>query len=318
VNLNQLDVCSTEGNIDMTLNLKSSRNGKAVYSRSCNLLFLPLVLSLCLLPINSHSSPDTGKQAEPEISSALDSISLLDFANAASKLDTILKSSGAGTPEWEKASLSKAVCLHCQQPDRESDKAEAARLYDQIIEKKSGSISYQLALLFRGNLADRVDYLGDKPDPEKALKCYDTLLSGFPNSSLAPYAVLYRAEAKCFTDPKKDCAAAIAELESWLKQHPDNSLASLQWYFIADIRYYPLGDCKGATTAMLQSEKAGLPPAILRDEFWWKLANLAAMGGDKVLAETYLNKILNLEFSRLKTASKNMLAEMKADNGGAR
>ncbi len=239
------------------------------------------------------------------------SLSLMDFSAASRDFSEEMRKAKTGSPEWETAALGYAVCLHRRQPDRESDKTEAARLYKQIIAGKSGSMNYQLALLFSGELAARSDYFGDKPEQEKAIELYDTLIDNFPKSPLAPYAALYRAQTKAFLKSAAKSREAVDELQAWLKVNPNNPLASVHWLFISDVLYYPLEDFGASAGALLEGEAAGLPPGIQKDEYWWRIANIALKGNDKGIAEKYFSKLSELEYSKFKTPAKDKLDSIR-------
>jgi hypothetical protein len=171
-------------------------------------------------------------------------------------------------------------------------------------------VRYQLALLLRGQLADRVDYFGDEPRPDEAVDWYSRLLTEHPDSPLAPYAALYRAQSKGFGADSGKASAAVQELQSWIGTHPDNPLLALQWMLIADVQYYPLKNYAAAAAAMVAAEKAGLPESVLQDQCWWKTANFALLANDRALAEAYLKKLVLLETSAFKAVARDKLAEL--------
>ncbi len=245
------------------------------------------------------------------LEAGMTAVRMLDFSGGAEQFKASLKVLEVGTPEWEKAMLGYAVCLHRRQPDTKSDKLSAGECYEQIIERRSGSVYWQLALLFCGRLADRVDYLGDEPRREQAVEYYARLLSSSPDSALAPYAALYRAHSRAFSMKVEDARQAVVELEEWVGGHADNALASVQWLLIADLSYYPLKSYGAAARAMVAAEKAGLPSSVLPDEFWWKAANFALLAEDTDLAREYLEKIIRLGASGFIAPARDKLEQMK-------
>jgi tetratricopeptide (TPR) repeat protein len=266
------------------------------------------VLLLALnMPLLLHASDNSSSGTEK----GLQSLSLMDFSTASRDFSEEMRKAKPGSPEWETAALGYAVCLHRRQPDRESDKSEAARLYKQIIAGKSGSMNYQLALLFSGDLAARSDYFGDRPEQEKAIERYNTLIENFPKSPLVPYAVLYRAQTKVFLKSQERSREAVDELQAWLKVNPNNPIASVHWLFISDVLYHPLEDFIASAGALLEGEAAGLPPGIQKDEYWWRIANIALKGNDKGIAERYFSKLSELEYSKFKTPAKDKLDSIR-------
>lgn len=256
------------------------------------------------------SGPPMVTAAESPLDAGMTTMLMLDFSGAAAKFKEAIAGAGPGTEAWEKAVLGYAVCLHHRQPGTKADKQLAAEYYEKIIERGSGSIQYQLALLFMGKLEDRVDYFGDEPQPVKAAEYYSHLLSDHPDSELATYSALYRAQSLAFSmDPDKS-RRAVEDLKAWLDRHPANPLAAVQWMLVADISYYPLQDYASAAQAMIMAENAGLPGSVLLDEFWWKTANFAWLAGDEELAREYLNKITRLDASGFIAPARDKLEQM--------
>lgn len=249
------------------------------------------------------------------LAAGMTAVRMLDFSGGAEQFKASLAALEAGTPEWERAMLGYAVCLHRRQPDMKADKEKAGASYDNVIARNSGSVYYQMALLFRGQLAERVDYFGDKGEPDLAVGYYGRLLDESPDSALAPYAALYRAQAQAFTMDAAQAQTAVDQLRAWIGKHPANPLCALQWMLIADINYHPLGDYEAAVRALVAGEAAGLPSSVLVDQYWWKTANLARLAGDKPLARHCLGKILELETSAFKAVACDLLAEMGGAGG---
>mgnify|MGYP006299748217 CR=1 FL=1 len=238
-----------------------------------------------------------GTEPAAPVDAGMTAVRMLDFSGGAEKFKEVIAVADPDTETWEKAVLGYAVCLHRRQPDTKADKESAAEYYEEIIERGSGSVYCRLALLFRGKLADRIDYFGDEPRPMQAVEYYTRLLDDYPDSELAAYAALYRAQSQAFAMAPEKSRRAIDALKVWLEKHPDNPLAAVQWMLIADISYYPLKDYANAAKSMIMAEKAGLPSSVLLDEFWWKTANFALLAGDTGLARAYLEKIIGLDAS---------------------
>jgi len=245
-----------------------------------------------------------------DLASAAADVGLLDFRTAGGKFLRSMENAEPGSAPWEQAALGYALALHWQEPDLRENKVKADQYYERIIEQRSGSMRYQLALLYRGQLAERVDYFGDKPRPDEAIGWYSRLLTEHPDTPLAPYAALYRAQSKAFGAEADKAAAAVQELETWIGTHPDNPLLALQWMLIADVQYYPLKNYAAAAGAMVAAEKAGLPESVLRDQCWWKTANFAMLALDRELARWYLEKLVALESSAFKAVARDKLAEL--------
>ncbi len=253
-----------------------------------------------------------GAEPAAPVDAGMTAVRMLDFSGGAEKFKEAIAAADPDTETWEQTVLGYAVCLHRRQPDTKADKESAAEYYEKVIERGSGSVYCRLALLFRGKLADRIDYFGDEPRPIQAVEYYTRLLDDYPDSELAAYAALYRAQSQAFAMAPEKSRRAIVDLEDWLGRNPDNPLAAVQWMLIADISYYPLKDYANAAKSMIMAEKAGPPSSVLLDEFWWKTANFALLAGDTDLARTYLEKIIRLDASGFIAPARDKLGQLKA------
>jgi len=126
-------------------------------------------------------------------------VGYMNFRGAGKQFSRIVETAAPGTPAELKAKLGLALCLQHRQPDVQSDKDRAVRLYDELIKETTGNPLQAVVLLLRARMADQVDYFGDKPDPEAARRLYDQLIATWPDSPLIHRAALYRAQAAIFT-----------------------------------------------------------------------------------------------------------------------
>ncbi len=219
-------------------------------------------------------------------------IGYMNFRGAAKQFGRALKGAAAGSPAGIKAKLGLALCLQHRQPDVQSDKQRAARLYDELIEETAGNPLQAVVLLLRARMADQVDYYGDKPDAVKARGLYDRLIRTWPHSPLIHRAALYRAQLAVFTMTPEGARRGIRELSDWLARYPDNPLAYLQWTLIALTYMEPLKKPAKAVEAFRRAERVGLPTYSQRDAFFWRVANLSQLAGDRSTAVEYYRRII--------------------------
>jgi len=219
-------------------------------------------------------------------------IGYMNFRGAAKQFARALKGAAPGSPAGIEAKLGLALCLQHRQPDVQSDKQRAARLYDELIKETHGNPLQPVVLLLRARMADQIDFYGDKPDPTVARGLYDQLIRAWPRSPLIHRAALYRAQLAVFTMTPEGARRGIRELSDWLAKYPDNPLAYLQWTLIALTYMEPLKEPAKAVEAFRRAERVGLPAYSQRDAFYWRVANLAQMAGDRTTAVEYFRRII--------------------------
>ena len=264
-------------------------------------------LLLFILP-----SANAGKTVEKQ-EEGLKQISLLNFRTASSFYKRKMNLAKADSPEWQRSTFLYAVSLLRRLPDREDDKLDAGELLDDLISRGPKGICYAGALFFRGKLAEQIDYYGDKPDFASAYKYYNRVVTECPKSLYASYAAFCRAQVKVFTMDANQAKEAVTQLINWLNKHPDNPYAVAEWYLISDTARYPLKDYKLSLRALLEISKKGIPQCILPDDFYWQTANTAVEAGNNKVATEYFTKIINLDVSRFKTISRDMLKKIKQE-----
>jgi len=248
-------------------------------------------LCVCGLAIGAGLFPGAGSVAgagkDPWVE-----VGYMNYRGACKQFSRIVQSAAAGTPAQTKAKLGLALSLQHRQPDVQSDKERAVRLYDELIEDTHGNPLQAVVLLLRARMADQVDYYGDEPDPESARRFYDRLIATWPDSPLIHRAALYRAQAAVFAMVPDSARRGIRELTDWLAKYPKNPLAYLQWTLVALAYMQPLDDPGKAVEAFRQAERIGLPPYSQRDAFYWRVANLAQRAGDPKTATEYYRRII--------------------------
>jgi hypothetical protein len=243
----------------------------------------------------------------------LKQISLLNYRKAAAIYKDKMDDAKPDSPEWRKNAFLYAVSLMRRLPDRAGDKLEAAEVLDKLILAGSKAAYYDGALLFRGKLAEQIDYYGDTPDFTGAYKYYDTLVKECPKSKYRDYAVFCRAQVEIYSMDKKRVKIAIVKLRNWLKKHPKNNYAVAEWYLISSAAMYPLKDYKLALSSLMEIEKNGLPSSMVVDNFYWRTGRVAMQAGNMAVATAFFKKILKLERSRFGTVSKDMLKKIERE-----
>jgi outer membrane protein assembly factor BamD (BamD/ComL family) len=219
-------------------------------------------------------------------------VAFLNYGKAAGLFEKLRNSQAAGSESWRRSSLALAVCLHQKQPDVESDKAKAARLYDELLAGAADADTTPLALLFAARLADKSDFPGDTPDPATAASLYARLMREFPGSAPAHEAAVHLAQQRIFSGDEREARRGIEELQAWAEAHPGNPAEGLQWLEIGGAWRHPFNDPARAVEAFVRAEQAGLPPMTRRDAFFWRVANLAGKSGNTAVSTRYFERII--------------------------
>jgi tetratricopeptide (TPR) repeat protein len=245
---------------------------------------------------------------------AWQNLEYLDFRNATTAFEHILKDAAKGSDEWLEATLGLAVSLHQRQPDTKNEKLHAGELYEEVIAASKGKEIQATALLLRGKLDQYIDYFGDKEDFDGAIGYYKQVLRDWPDSMCADQAALYMAQSYSFFMDKKLAEEGIKELKSWLKMHPDNSYASTQWLCIAQTYRMPLEDLDSSIDATIKAVDAGLPEGAKADNIFWQVAAMADKVGNKDVSKTFYTRIIIEEpRSRYGYMAQQRLIEMGFD-----
>jgi len=219
----------------------------------------------------------------------------LDFLNysASAKLaEKIRKKTKVGSDKWLKSTFALALSLHQRQPDVKSEKLRAEKLYNELIKNSEGKIIQAKAMILLARMASERDYLNDKSDNSKAKRLYSEVIKKFPNTQVSDMAALFKAHLYVFSTNKEEIIEGINFTKEWLKKRPTNVFASLQYSLISDRYYRYFNDPKRAVEYSLEAERAGLPPLIQLDHFYWNVANKAELAGMTNLAVKYYKKVI--------------------------
>ncbi|QHI68041.1 tetratricopeptide repeat protein [Tichowtungia aerotolerans] len=197
------------------------------------------------------------------------------------------------TPESSEALFGMALCLHYRQPDVAGDKAEAERLYKQLIDQTAEAPGpWRLpAMLNLAQLYGQIDYISDTRRPEKAIELYDQILDEFPDSPLATQALLYRSSLELDEMNPEKARDTAARLRRRAEARPDDPYLYNLWRMVAMASEHPLNQPAEAIDAYRKAEQAGLPPNSRKDILFWRIANLAERINRNDLAIHYYRKI---------------------------
>ncbi|MBL7077358.1 MAG: hypothetical protein ISS31_07790 [Kiritimatiellae bacterium] len=233
-----------------------------------------------------------GAAQASELTSAWEDVGFLDYRRAFPQFERVQKIAAPQSPEWQQATLGMALCLHQRQPDVKAHKERAAELYDALVAASDEAPIQATALLLRGKLDQLVDYFGDEENFAGAARSYERILRDWPESSSAGEAALYLAQTAIYTMDKDATRKGMAQLEAWVKAHPDTPYAASHWLLIALGHRMPLEDQGAAVDASLNALKAGLPKEMKVDLLYWRIATMAQNAGKLAVARDFYTRII--------------------------
>lgn len=245
------------------------------------------VIAACVA-VPAGSMADSSAAPNP----AWEEVGFLNFKGGVKSFRDAQRAATPNAADWREATLGLALCLHQAQPDTESDKKEAATLYDALITQAADWELLPVVLLLRARLAERIDYFGDPQDPQLARSLYERIITDYPDHPLSNQVALFRSQQLIFTMDRTVAQEGVDLMEAWLATHPDNPLAALHWMLLGAAHQYPLKQPGKAVAAYEHAMRAGLPPSVKLDSYYWKLANLAEQADDKDTAARYYRLII--------------------------
>lgn len=219
-------------------------------------------------------------------------VGFLDYRRATPQFELLRKGAAPDSDVWRQATLGLALCLHQRQPDAKDEKERAAALYDALIAASDKHPIQATALLLRGKLNQFIDYFGDEENYTGAAESYARILRDWPGTSSAGEAALYLAQTAIFTMDTEATRQGIAQLEAWVKAHPDTPYAASHWLLIALAQRMPLANQSAAVDASLKAIEAGLPEEMNVDLLYWRIAKMAQNTGRLATARDFYARII--------------------------
>jgi len=210
----------------------------------------------------------------------------LNFRTAREMFSEALAATEPGSDEHAAALFGKATCAQQIIPPSKSDIAEAASLFEQLLEAHPDSIFAPRALMNLGRIAHIRDYRGDEPDPVAARKWYEQVIEQYRDDPIAGEATLRLASTYIQTVQEQDVRKGFAMLEGYLAAHPDHYLASVMWQYLGEqymsheineVTPRPWHDNRKALQCWINADRTGLPQKGREGSTYWRIAVLAQL-----------------------------------------
>ena len=247
---------------------------------------LCLLLSASMAPAQTAEVAKLLKEAATEVSYLSFDIALPIFGDA-QRLAT------EGSEPWQAAVFGRAICLQQIAPVTPDRISQSVALYSSLIARFPQGKYTPQSMMALGRIEELVDFLGDQPNREKAREWYEKARAASPKDSpLTHEATLRIAATHVQSYEPAQCLQAMTILEDWLKQYPNNPLASAMWQYCGETWFWPIGDEKKAVSCYLKADALGLLEEGREGPTYWRMAVLAERNGLRETAVAYYTKVI--------------------------
>ncbi len=211
--------------------------------------------------------------------------------------DSAMKQAEHGSDPWQQAVLGKAICAHHMTPCTKENIDEATALYRMLVTECPNGKYTPRAMMHLGRIDELVDYyIGGKPetvDLPGARKWYEKVVQNWPDDPIAGEATLRIAGTYIQTFDEAQVRQGTSILESWLKDHPNDPLASAMWQYLGDTYFFPIANYSRAVACYRKADDLGLILQGRKGTVYWRTAVLADRYlHDRDTAVLYYTKII--------------------------
>jgi tetratricopeptide (TPR) repeat protein len=231
--------------------------------------------------------------ADPRLSEAAQETAYLNFERAYTLYSGVRASSTEGSAAWQEAVYGQAISAQQITPGSAGRINEATQLYTLLLDKTPDSKFAPRATMNLGRILELSDYYGDGIDLEGARGWYAKAAERWANDPIASEATLRIAGTYIQTFKTEQVHQGIDLLESWLKAHPNDPLASAMLQYAGDTYYYPLRQYDKALACYVKVDELGWMDDSNKGASYWRMARLAdRFVHDRELAIRYYTKII--------------------------
>lgn len=253
---------------------------------------ITLAGGLCLAMSVSVALAETSDVAKL-LKAAATEVSYLSFDQAIPIFGEAQRLASEGSEQWQAAVFGRAICLQQIAPVTVDRLGQSVALYNSLIDRFPKGTYTQQCMMALGRIEELVDYLGDQPRRPEARAWYEKARDTSPvNSPMSHEATLRIASTYIQTYDPQQCQLAMTILEDWLKQYPDNPLASAMWQYCGDTWFWPIGDEKKAVSCYLKADELGLLEKGREGPTYWRMAVLAERNDLRETAIAYYSKVI--------------------------
>lgn len=233
----------------------------------------------------------TTKDPAAAISAGADFCGSYNFDLAAEQFAAVRAVSEPGSDNWTKATFGLAVARQQEVPIDLDRVAQAARLYEEVVEKGGKSPVAALACLHRGRIAEQKDTSADTVDLATARVWYQRVIDNWRDDPVAGEASLRLAVTWIQTLEPEQVRTGIKICEDRASR-PNEPWAGALWKQAGDAWWVNLGQRAEAVRCLGRSIEVGCPDPSRAASTVWRAAKLADDGGDKDAALRFYRRII--------------------------
>jgi|GEM_PF-1996763 len=195
---------------------------------------------------------------------------------------------------WLKATFGLANAAQHRMPASRATIEEARGLYEAVLAVEQNTPMAARSMLNLGRIAELADFFGDAVDLEAARKSYRGVIEQFAGTAFASEGTMRLAGSYISTFDRAETLKGIEILETWLREHPDEPMASAMYQYLGDTYFYPLGDYPKALAAYKQCDRLGWTQKGRQGGTYWRMAVMAERLSppDRETAVTFYTKII--------------------------
>ncbi|MFA7235543.1 MAG: tetratricopeptide repeat protein [Phycisphaeraceae bacterium] len=224
---------------------------------------------------------------------ASNELSTFNFQLAADMYHSLLARTPGGDPTRPEVLFGLAMSLQNVVPATAVNIEESRRTFEQLLSESPTCTFAPPATLLLGRIAEVSDYMDDPVDLEGARQWYEKVIAGWPGQPIADEAALRIGGT--YIQQYDDRAAieqGVRYLRDWLKDRPNNEMASVMWQYLGQTYELSLDNPGEALSAYLEADRIGLVNQTLAGRMWWHMTELAEKLGRTETAVTYYRKIV--------------------------
>ncbi|MHB1156144.1 MAG: tetratricopeptide repeat protein [Phycisphaerales bacterium] len=240
-----------------------------------------------------NNDPYAKEPAGQLLQRANNELGTFNFQLAADMYRSLLARTPSGDPTRPEVLFGLAMSLQNVVPATAANIDESRRTFEQLLSESPACTYAPSATLLLGRIAEVSDYMGDAVDLEGARKQYEKVIAGWPGQPLADEAALRIGGTYIQRyDDRASVERGARYLRDWLKDRPNNEMASVMWQYLGQTCEQSLDNPGEALNAYMEADRIGLVNETLAGRTWWHMTELAEKLGRIDDAVTYYKKIV--------------------------
>lgn len=240
-----------------------------------------------------NSDPYGKEPADQLLQRANNELGTFNFQLAADMYRSLLARTPTGDPIRPDVLFGLAMSLQNVVPATAANLDESRRTFEQLLSESPTCKYAPPATLLLGRIAEVSDYMDDPVDLEGARKQYEKVIAGWPGEAISDEAAIRIGGIYIQQyDDRASVEQGVRYLRDWLKDRPNNEMASVMWEYLGRTYEQSLDNPGEALNAYLEADRIGLVNETLAGRAWWHMTELAEKLGRIDAAVTYYKKIV--------------------------